>query len=112
MDYIGGVAPIVTTFGPGNLHHLAYGPLASTTGLPDIAGFVPTSNEGTSHFLLGFSYAYAGVGNSWTNATGVPANGQIVLGLNVASTAAAARDHGSPPNTLVAYRIPDNLDLD
>ncbi|KAJ7602335.1 hypothetical protein FB45DRAFT_883358 [Roridomyces roridus] len=99
-------------------------------------GVVPTSNENTSHFLLGFSYYYSGfafywdgageaffrlgestetqaVGNSWSNATGVPASGEIVLGLNIASTAATAQAHGEPgQGGLVAYKIPDNLDLD
>ncbi|KAJ7615987.1 hypothetical protein FB45DRAFT_801614 [Roridomyces roridus] len=133
MDYVGGVAPVVTTFGRGNLHHLTYGPLLSNLG--SATGFVPTSNEGASHFLLGFSYGYSGyafywdgageaffqlgdstetlaVGNSWTNATGVPATGQIVLGLNVASTAAGAQVRGDGPLPQVAYRIPDNICLD
>ncbi|KAJ7615991.1 hypothetical protein FB45DRAFT_801621 [Roridomyces roridus] len=130
MDYVGGVAPIVTTFGPGNLHHLAYG--SATLGT--VTGFVPTTNENASHFLLGFSYSYPGyafywdgagdaffrlgsstafsaVGNSWKNASGVPSNEEIVLGLNIASTAAAADNRGDGPGTLVAYRIPDNLDF-
>ncbi|KAJ7616018.1 hypothetical protein FB45DRAFT_841663 [Roridomyces roridus] len=133
MDYVGGVAPLVTTYGPGNLHHLAYS--SGTDVLPSVTGFVPTSNEGVSHFLVGFSYHFAGiafywdgageaffrlgsstqtfpVGNSWTNATGVPANGEIVFGLNVASSAAAAENSGDGPGRLVAYAIPDFSELD
>ncbi|KAJ7643577.1 hypothetical protein FB45DRAFT_861202 [Roridomyces roridus] len=110
MDYVDGVAPVVTTFGPGNRYHLAYG----SATLPSITGFVPTTNDNASHFLLGFSYSYPGlafywdgageaffrlgsstaiqaVGNSWTNSTGVP----IVLGLNIASTAATAHSPGT-----------------
>ncbi|KAJ7617230.1 hypothetical protein FB45DRAFT_1007810 [Roridomyces roridus] len=132
MTYVGGVAPIVTTYGPGNLHHMAYSVSASVSGLIDVMGFIPTSNEGVSHFVLGFSYAYAGyafywdgagdasfrignstqtnvVGNSWANATGVPGNGEIILGLNVASTAKAAQDRGDGPSKTIAYRIPDDL---
>ncbi|KAJ7617194.1 hypothetical protein FB45DRAFT_933611 [Roridomyces roridus] len=133
VNYVGGVAPIVTTFGPGNLHHIAYNAGLSADGLVDITSFVPTSNEGVSHFLLAFSYDYADfafywdgagdasfrlgsstqtdvVGNSWTNATGVPANGEIILGLNIASTAKAAQDRGDGPGRSIAYRIPDDLD--
>ncbi|KAJ7608223.1 hypothetical protein FB45DRAFT_389511 [Roridomyces roridus] len=131
VNYVGGVAPIVTTFGPGNLHHLAYA--AGLSGLIPVTGFVPTSNEGASRFLMGFAYEYTGfafywdgagpasfrlgsstqtnaVGNSWTNATGVPSDGEIILGLNIASTAAAAQNRGDT-SKIVAYSIPDD-DLD
>ncbi|KAJ7642031.1 hypothetical protein FB45DRAFT_901636 [Roridomyces roridus] len=133
-DYVGGVAPVVTTYGPGNLHHLTYA--ATATGIAAVQGFVPTTNENASYFLCGFSYYYSGfafywdgpgeaffrlgestttqaVGNSWSNATGAPAAGGIQLRLNVASIAASAQNHGGPGDgRLVAYKIPDNLYLD
>ncbi|KAJ7627094.1 hypothetical protein FB45DRAFT_920647 [Roridomyces roridus] len=131
ITYVGGVAPIVTTQGPGNLHHMAYSSGLST--LPAFVGFVPTSNEGVSTFLPGFSYHFGGiafywegpgdafvrvgnstqteaVGNSWSNATGVvlsgTANGEIVVGVNVASTAANAENTGDGPGRIVAYTLP------
>ncbi|KAJ7615988.1 hypothetical protein FB45DRAFT_1008191 [Roridomyces roridus] len=148
MDYVGGVAPIRGSqsrrfsrdyghdYGPWIMSFCAY--LAEenpdgTTAWPPLQDLSP---EGTSHWVLGFSYYYedfvfywdgAGeaffrlgdstatlaVGNSWNNATGVPANGEIILGLNVASTAAGASNRGDGPGKLVAYKIPDNLnDLD
>ncbi|KAJ7615989.1 hypothetical protein FB45DRAFT_841639 [Roridomyces roridus] len=135
MDYCDGLAPIVTTFGPGNLHHLAYS--GGISGMQAVTGFLSTSTEGASYFLLGYSYYYAGfafywdgageaffrlgnstapqaVGNSWTNATGVPENGEIILGLNVASTAASAANRGdATEGNFLVYRIPDNFnDLD
>ncbi|KAJ7643572.1 hypothetical protein FB45DRAFT_737353 [Roridomyces roridus] len=66
LDYLNGVAPIVTTFGPGNLHHLAYAP--QLAGMIDINGVVPTSNEGTTNFVLGYSYYYQGFAFYWDGA--------------------------------------------
>jgi hypothetical protein len=57
MNYLNGLAPIVTVYGPGNLHHLTY---ASVVGGTGAVGMVSTTNEGTTNFLLGFSYNYLG----------------------------------------------------
>jgi hypothetical protein len=90
MTYTNGIAPIVTVYGPGSLHHLAY---ASNAALGNVMGAVPTTSTGTTNFALGFSYTYTGyafywdgagdafwrlgnstlrepVGTSWANATG------------------------------------------
>ncbi|KAJ7612666.1 hypothetical protein FB45DRAFT_939511 [Roridomyces roridus] len=66
QDYLNGVAPIVTTFGPGNLHHLAYAPQISS--MININGVVPTSNQGATNFVLGFSYYYEGFAFYWDGA--------------------------------------------
>ncbi|KAJ7615840.1 hypothetical protein FB45DRAFT_873155 [Roridomyces roridus] len=111
MNYVNGLAPIVTVTGPGNLHHLTY---ESAVGGNGAVGRIPTANEGTTNFLLGFSYNYRGfafywdgqgpafwrisgnsstiepVGTSWENATGIPVGSGFQLGINVASQAAAA----------------------
>ncbi|KAJ7615990.1 hypothetical protein FB45DRAFT_935076 [Roridomyces roridus] len=131
MDYVNGVAPIVTTFGPGTLHHLTYG--ITFSNMQAVTGSLSTSDEGATHWVLGFSYYFSGfafywdgpgeaffrlgnstateaVGNSWTNATGVPSNGEIILGLNVASTAATAANRGLNQGTFVVYKVPGNLD--
>ncbi|KAJ7612664.1 hypothetical protein FB45DRAFT_803218 [Roridomyces roridus] len=128
MTYSDGVAPIVTTYGPGNLHHLAYG---TTQPFDDVMGFLTTTNENTTNFLLSFSFGYPSyafywdgpgeafwrvgsstalepVGTSWENATGVPLSGEVILGLNVASVAAKALDHGS--GRILAFVIPEDLD--
>jgi hypothetical protein len=115
MTYINGLAPIVTVSGPGNLHHLTY---ASVVGGTGAVGMISTPNEGTTNFLLGFSYNYEGfafywdgkgpafwrisgnstfrepVGSSWANATGVPWGDEVILGLNVATQASAAGNVG------------------
>ncbi|KAJ6579234.1 hypothetical protein DFH09DRAFT_913429 [Mycena vulgaris] len=126
MTYTNGIAPIVTVYGPGNLHHLSY---ASNGGIPNVVGFIPTANEGTTNFLLGFSYTFTGyafywdgagpafwrlngsfqepVGTSWTDATAVPWGTQVILGANVQAQAASAvnRDH-----EVTAFIIPGGLD--
>ncbi|KAJ7747122.1 hypothetical protein DFH07DRAFT_962592 [Mycena maculata] len=128
LNFINGVAPIVTVSGPGNLHHLSY---ASVTGLQNTVGIMPTTNQGTTNFLLGFSYTFteyafywdgAGeafwrlenssfvepVGASWADATGVTwGNNEIILGVNVEDevTDAVNRD-----NEVIVYFIPNNLD--
>ncbi|KAJ7476679.1 hypothetical protein FB451DRAFT_979743, partial [Mycena latifolia] len=122
MTYTNGIAPIVTVYGPGNLHHLSY---ASNGGIPNVVGIIPTASEGTSNFLLGFSYTFTGyafywdgtgmlsvnlsfmlepVGTSWTDATSVPWGNEIVLGANVQAQVATAvnRDH-----EVTAFFIPD-----
>jgi hypothetical protein len=127
MSYIDGIAPIVTVYGPGSLHHLTY---ASNAALPNVVGAVPTTSTGTTNFVLGFSYAYIGlafywdgagdafwrlgnstfrepVGTSWTNATGVPLGTEILLGINVAAQAAKA-----VAGPVEVFIIPDNLYLD
>ncbi|KAJ7643561.1 hypothetical protein FB45DRAFT_278011 [Roridomyces roridus] len=129
MDYVGGVAPIVTTFGPGNLHHIAYDP--NTAGFRSVIGFIPTTNELATNFVLGFSYGFnsyafywdgAGdafwrlgnsslvepVGNSWANATGVPFNGEVILGVNVESQVASSVNNGD--GRIVVYVVPGGLD--
>ncbi|KAJ7738924.1 hypothetical protein B0H16DRAFT_1325145 [Mycena metata] len=115
MNYVNGLAPIVTVYGPGNLHHLTYG---STVGGNGGVGMVSTTNEGTTNFLLGFSFNYVDyafywdgkgpafwrisgnstlrepVGSSWANATGIPLGNEVILGLNVVAQAAAAGNVG------------------
>ncbi|KAJ7775468.1 hypothetical protein B0H16DRAFT_1361664 [Mycena metata] len=112
MNYVNGLAPIVTVYGPGNLHHMTYG--SSVSANAAVVGMISTPNEGTTNFLLGFSYNYPSyafywdgkgpafwrisgnstfrepVGSSWTNATGVPWGDEVILGLNVAAQASAA----------------------
>ncbi|KAJ7476676.1 hypothetical protein FB451DRAFT_1243747 [Mycena latifolia] len=127
MTYTNGIAPIVTVYGPGNLHHLSY---ASNGRIPNVVGVIPTTSEGTSNLLLGFSYTFTGfafywdgtgpafwrmgnstfrepVGTSWTDATSVPWGNEIVLGANVQAQVATAvnRDH-----EVTAFFIPDDLD--
>ncbi|KAJ7615859.1 hypothetical protein FB45DRAFT_1064069 [Roridomyces roridus] len=116
VNYVNGLAPIVTVTGPGSLHHLTY---ESTVGGNGGVGMITTANEGTTNFLLGFSFNYVGyafywdgqgpafwrisgnssfiepVGTSWEDATGIPWGGnEIQLGINVASQAAAAGETG------------------
>ncbi|KAJ7248734.1 hypothetical protein C8J57DRAFT_1240156 [Mycena rebaudengoi] len=118
MIYRQGIAPIVTVCGPGNLHHLTYMP-ASNGG--SAVGMLPTANEGTTNFLLGFSFNYAGyafywdgnstvkepVGTSWANATSIPFNKLFVQGVNVQANVAAA---GNVGETVTIFFIPDDLD--
>jgi hypothetical protein len=125
MTYTNGLAPIVTVYGPGNLHHLTYG---STAGLHSGVGMIPTANTGETNFILGFSFDFAGyafywegagpafwritgnstvrepVGTSWTNATGLPWGNEIILGLNVAAQA------GNTGEMVTVYIIPNDLD--
>jgi hypothetical protein len=131
MTYTNGIAPIVTVYGPGNLHHLSY---ASNGGIPNVVGKMPVPTTATSenktNFLLGFSYTFTGysfywdgagpafwrvagssftepVGTSWTDATSVLWGSEVILGANVAAqvTSAVNRD-----NEVIAFIIPDNLD--
>ncbi|KAJ7898351.1 hypothetical protein B0H13DRAFT_1884309 [Mycena leptocephala] len=127
MTYTGGIAPIVTVYGPGSLHHLAY---ASNSALGNVMGAVATTSTSTTNFALGFSYTYTGyafywdgpgdafwrlgnstlrepVGTSWANATGVPWGTEILLGVNVEAQAAKAAK-----GTAEVALIPDNLNLD
>ncbi|KAJ7234066.1 hypothetical protein C8J57DRAFT_1071743 [Mycena rebaudengoi] len=127
MIYRQGIAPIVTGCGPGTLHHLTYMP-ASNGG--SAVGILPTANEGTTNFLLGFSFNYAGyafywdgagpafwragnstvkepVGTSWANATSIPFNKPFVLGVNVQANVAAA---GNVGETVTVFFIPEDLD--
>ncbi|KAJ7615837.1 hypothetical protein FB45DRAFT_1106531 [Roridomyces roridus] len=118
VNYLNGLAPIVTVTGPGNLHHLTYDSVPSLNG-PGAVGMINTTHNGTTNFLLGFSYNYRGyafywdgqapafwrvsgnspfiepVGTSWENATGVPwGSSEIELGINVATQAASATKAG------------------
>jgi hypothetical protein len=125
MNYVNGVAPIVTVYGPANILHLSY---ASNSGLVNYVGMIPTTSEGETNFLLSFSFAFLGyafcwdgagpafwrmgnssfqepMGTSWTDATGVPWGDEIILGLNVEAEVATATKNDVP-----VYVIPNNLD--
>ncbi|KAJ7887155.1 hypothetical protein B0H13DRAFT_2326347 [Mycena leptocephala] len=129
MTYTNGLAPIVTVYGPGNLHHLSY---ASNGAITNVVGKITTTAaaENRTNFLLGFSYTYTGyafywdgagpafwrvagspftepVGTSWTDATGVPWGNEVVLGENVQAQVATAVNRD---NEVIAFIIPDNLD--
>jgi hypothetical protein len=130
MTYTNGIAPIVTVYGPGNLHHLSY---ASNGGIPNVVGKIPTiatSSENATNFLLGFSYTFTGyafywdgagpafwrvgnspfrepVGTSWTAATSVPWGNEVILGANVQAQAATAVNRD---NEVTAFFIPNDLD--
>ncbi|KAJ7124285.1 hypothetical protein C8R44DRAFT_620245 [Mycena epipterygia] len=128
MTYTNGIAPIVTTYGPGSLHHLVYN--TNAPDLTNVVGSLPTTNTGITNFLLAFSYTFTGyafywdgagdafwrlgnstfrepVGTSWANATGVPWGTEILLGVNVEAQVAAAGE-----TTVEVFFIPNNLDLD
>ncbi|KAJ7501875.1 hypothetical protein B0H11DRAFT_1855177 [Mycena galericulata] len=127
MLYTDGIAPIVTVCGPGNLHHLSYDSLTTSRS---VFGMIPTTSEGTTNFLLGFSQNYAGyafywdgvgpafwragnstlhepVGTSWSNATSVPWTPPFVLGANMEAEVAAASDGNE---AITVYIIPNDLD--
>ncbi|KAJ7436089.1 hypothetical protein B0H11DRAFT_1886485 [Mycena galericulata] len=128
MSYTNGIAPIVTVYGPGNLHHLTY---TSAAGLGNAVGLMPTTSTGTTNFLLGFlfdwrNYAFywdgAGeafwrmtnstvvepVGTSWADATGVPwGTNEIILGLNVEAEVSTAGNVGAD---VPVFFIPGDLD--
>jgi hypothetical protein len=130
LNYENGIAPIVTAYGPGNLHYLTYGRVVGS--IPNHVGMLPapTGAENRTNFLLGFSYLYndysfywdgegpafwrmAGssliepVGTSWTNATSLPfGSTKVVLGDNVSAQAKTAQVNGQ----IIAYIIPDDLD--
>ncbi|KAJ7429318.1 hypothetical protein B0H11DRAFT_2146446 [Mycena galericulata] len=103
MSYTNGIAPIVTVYGPGNLHHLTY---TSAAGLGNAVGLMPTTSTGTTNFLLGFSFdwrdyafywdgagkafwrmanstAVEPVGTSWADATGVAVSTAGNVGADV-----------------------------
>ncbi|KAJ7615856.1 hypothetical protein FB45DRAFT_841513 [Roridomyces roridus] len=117
LNFRDGFAPIVTTSGPGNLHYFSYG--SGVSADVPVAGMVSTAKEGDTNFILGFSYNYRDyafywdgegpaflrrtgqetvfepVGNSWSNASGLPwGSSEVILGLNVATQAAAAGNNG------------------
>ncbi|KAJ7176888.1 hypothetical protein C8R46DRAFT_46012 [Mycena filopes] len=130
MTYTNGIAPIVTVYGPGSLHHLSY---ASNAGIPNVVGKIPTTaknDTAVTNFLLGFSYTWTGyafywdgpgqafwrvagspfvepVGTSWTTATGVPWGNEVVLGLNVQAQVATAENRD---NEVTVFFIPGGLD--
>ncbi|KAJ7663390.1 hypothetical protein DFH06DRAFT_1324849 [Mycena polygramma] len=108
MIYTHGIAPIVTVYGIGNLHHLTY--ISETNGGTAV-GAIPTTSDGTTNLLLGFSQNYAGyvepVGTSWANATSIPWAGPVVLGANVEAQAAAA---GNVGQDVTVYFVPGGLD--
>ncbi|KAJ7612665.1 hypothetical protein FB45DRAFT_803223 [Roridomyces roridus] len=127
--YANGIAPIVTTFGPGTLHTLAFN--AGSCNVNVVAAVPATPNSaGITNWLLSFAYDFndyafywdgAGeafwrfgnstlmqpVGTSWTDATGIPLGTEVIEGWNVASTAAAATNRG---DMSLAFVIPDGLD--
>ncbi|KAJ7635526.1 hypothetical protein DFH06DRAFT_1100449 [Mycena polygramma] len=128
MIYTHGIAPIVTVYGIGNLRHLTY---ISETNDGTAVGAIPTTSEGTTNLLLGFSQNYAGyafywdgegpafwragvnstfrepVGTSWANATSIPWAGPVVLGADVEAQAAAA---GNVGQDVTVYFVPGDLD--
>ncbi|KAJ7190410.1 hypothetical protein GGX14DRAFT_605795 [Mycena pura] len=127
MTYTKGIAPIVTVYGPGNLHHLSY---ASNGGITNVVGIQQITSNETTNLLLGFSYTYTGyafywdgegpafwrdagstiqepVGTSWTDATGVPWGSEVILGENVAAQAATAVNRDEE---VIVYIIPNDLD--
>ncbi|KAJ7983241.1 hypothetical protein DFH06DRAFT_1172747 [Mycena polygramma] len=66
-NYWNGLAPIVTAYGPGNLHHLAYASDLGAAG-PNTAGKLPApanTTEDKTHFVVGFSYGYTGYAFYW-----------------------------------------------
>jgi hypothetical protein len=122
MTYTNGIAPIVTVYGPGNLHHLSY---ASNGAIPNVVGKITTTAaaENRTNFLLGFSYTFTGyafywdgagpafwrvagspfkepVGTSWTDATGVPWGNEVVL-----SHATEYCSHLVPPLCLPSFSV-------
>ncbi|KAF8177308.1 hypothetical protein K438DRAFT_1606514 [Mycena galopus ATCC 62051] len=131
MTYTNGIAPIVTVWGPGNLHHLSY---ASNGGIPNVVGIMPTpptvtSSDNITNFLLGFSYTYTGysfywdgkgaafwrdagspftepVGTSWTAATSALWGNEVILDANVAAEVATAENRD---NEVIVFIIPDGL---
>ncbi|KAJ7890373.1 hypothetical protein B0H13DRAFT_2341002 [Mycena leptocephala] len=56
MTYTKGLTPVVTVYGPGNLHHLSYASSIS----PNAFGMLSTTREEETNFLLGFSFSYNG----------------------------------------------------
>ncbi|KAF7360826.1 hypothetical protein MSAN_01111900 [Mycena sanguinolenta] len=130
LAFINGVAPIVTVSGPGNIHHLSYG---SVSGLTSTVGIMPTANEGTTTFVIGFSYTFTNyafywdgfgpavwslgdsifaepVGTSWTDATGlVWGSSEITLGVNVEANVTGALNRD---DEVIVYVIPNLNDLD
>ncbi|KAF7371347.1 hypothetical protein MSAN_00770800 [Mycena sanguinolenta] len=132
MTYTNGIAPIVTVYGPGNLHHLSY---ASNGGIPNVVGIMPTpasvtSENNVTNFLLGFSYTYTGysfywdgkgpafwrnagsiftepVGTSWSAATSALWGNEVILGADVTAQVATAENRD---NEVIVFIIPDDLD--
>ncbi|KAJ7773958.1 hypothetical protein B0H16DRAFT_1880452 [Mycena metata] len=129
MTYTNGLAPIVTVYGPGNLHHLSY---ASNGGIPNVVGKITapaTAENQTTNFLLGFSYTFTGysfywdgagpafwrvagspftepVGTSWTDATSALWGNEVILDANVQAQVSTAENRD---NEVIAFIIPDNL---
>jgi hypothetical protein len=60
--FINGVAPIITTRGPGKLHLLSYN---SNGGLPNHVGTITTSNESFTRFMISHSYTFVGYAFYW-----------------------------------------------
>ncbi|KAJ7606926.1 hypothetical protein FB45DRAFT_1068183 [Roridomyces roridus] len=113
QDYLNGVAPIITTFGPGNLHHLAYAPQISS--MININGVVPISNQGATNFVLGFSYYYEGFAFYWDGAGEASfrlGNSTETLAVGIAGPTqlAAVAQNRPAPATVLVYQIPEDLD--
>ncbi|KAJ6606268.1 hypothetical protein DFH09DRAFT_1119717 [Mycena vulgaris] len=118
-----GVAPIVTTRGPGKIHLISYG---SNSGLPNHVGSITTTNARDTRFLISHSYTFTGfafywegegeavwtlgdtlmrqpVGASWDTASAVPWAGQPLASTDVTAQVESAvlRD-----NAVTCFIIP------
>ncbi|KAJ7500901.1 hypothetical protein B0H11DRAFT_769730 [Mycena galericulata] len=127
-NYWNGIAPILTAYGPGNVHHLSY----ASPSLSNVVGQLPTPTTAcnTTNFLLGFVYDYTGysfywdgegpafwrmadsssnepVGTSWANATSVPWGTGVTLGADVRAQVSTAVNRD---DRIIAYIIPGGLD--
>ncbi|KAF7326764.1 hypothetical protein MVEN_02595400 [Mycena venus] len=131
MTYTNAMAPILTVYGPGNLHHIAY---ASNQGIENLVANLPITAgiDNRTDIILGFSYSYNGfafywdgagtafwriaasspftepVGTSWANATSIPWGTEVVLGADVRAEVSAAGNLAT--GIIAAYIIPGNLD--
>ncbi|KAJ7671016.1 hypothetical protein B0H17DRAFT_948497 [Mycena rosella] len=105
-----GVAPIVTTRGPGKIHLISYG---SNAGLENHVGTITTTNAGQTRFLISHSYTFTGfafywdgegeaawtlgdmlvrqpVGRSWAEASVVQWDGQLLAFTDVTTQVSSA----------------------
>ncbi|KAJ7722696.1 hypothetical protein B0H16DRAFT_1334592 [Mycena metata] len=123
-----GLAPIVTVYGAGNLHHPTY---QSATIGGTVFGTIPATSEGTTNFLLGWSLNYRSyafywdgvgeafwrvglnsterlpVGTSWQDATSVWFGESAILGVNVEADVATS---GNAGEGITVYYMPKDLD--
>ncbi|KAJ7491149.1 hypothetical protein FB451DRAFT_1222219 [Mycena latifolia] len=105
-----GVAPIVTTRGPGKIHLISY---RSNSGLRNHVGSITTTNAGETRFLISHSYTFTGfafywdgegeavwtlgdmlmrrpVGRSWATASAIPWAGEPLASFDVTSEMSSA----------------------